>query len=175
MTHTPTIRMAEAGDACRLAALAEQTFRATFAAMNAPENMTRYCEAHFSEAVQGREIRDPAIDTLVCEHDGQLVGFAQLRWGPGPDRGGAHLPAEIRRLYVTTEWQGRGVAQELMAALIRLAEAGGADQVWLGVWERNPRAIAFYRKCGFAEAGAQTFLLGADAQRDIVMTRALRP
>jgi ribosomal protein S18 acetylase RimI-like enzyme len=167
--------MAEARDARPLAALAEQTFRATFEAMNTPENMTLHCEAHYSEALQGKEIRTPALDTLVAEHGGALVGFAQLRWGPSPASLGARQPAEIQRLYVAREWHGRGVAQELMAAAIGLAEARGADQVWLGVWERNPRALAFYRKCGFAEVGAQTFLLGTDPQRDIVMTRVLCP
>ena len=69
------------------------------------------------------------------------------------------LPS-FERLYVSQEWQGRRVAQDLIAAATGLATASGADQVWLGVWERNPRAIAFYTKCGFAEVGEHTFLLG---------------
>jgi ribosomal protein S18 acetylase RimI-like enzyme len=47
----------------------------------------------------------------------------------------------------------------------------GSDAVWLGVWEHNPRAISFYRKFGFVEAGEQTFHPGRDPQRDIVMVR----
>ena len=41
--------------------------------------------------------------------------------------------------------------------------------LWLGVWERNPRAQAFYRKSGFADVGSQVFLVGTDAQTDRVM------
>lgn len=165
--------MAGASDARQLAVLAEQTFRATFEAMNTPEDMNLHSQAHYSETLRGREILDSAIDTLVCEHSGELVAFAQLRWGPGPEILGAQQPVEIERLYVSKEWHGRGVAQDLMATAIGLAEARGADQVWLGVWERNPRAIAFYRKCGFAEVGEHTFLLGTDPQRDIVMKRVI--
>jgi ribosomal protein S18 acetylase RimI-like enzyme len=66
---------------------------------------------------------------------------------------------------------GQGIAQELMHACIRELEQRGADAVWLGVWEHNPRAIAFYKKSGFVEVGNQVFPLGGDLQRDIVMAR----
>jgi ribosomal protein S18 acetylase RimI-like enzyme len=169
----PELRIADASDARQLAVLAERTFRATFEAMNTRENMNLHCEAHYSETLQSGEILDPALQTLLCEESGQLVGFAQLRSGPGPECLRAQQPAELQRLYVSHEWHGRGVAQDLIAAATELAEANGADQIWLGVWERNSRAIAFYRKCGFAEVGEHTFLLGTDPQRDIVMSRLI--
>jgi ribosomal protein S18 acetylase RimI-like enzyme len=62
-----------------------------------------------------------------------------------------------------------------MAASISKAEEGNADHVWLGVWERNPRAIAFYKKLGFSEVGDHVFVLGTDPQRDIIMIRELWP
>jgi len=85
--------------------------------------------------------------------------------------GGA--PLEIVRFYVDRPWHGRGVAQQLMEAAVNTARAAGARTLWLGVWERNPRAIAFYRKCGFQDVGTQTFVLGADHQRDLVLTRSV--
>jgi diamine N-acetyltransferase len=175
LSPMPETRPAVPTDARSLALLAEQTFRATFGAMNTPEDMNLHCEAHYSEALQHNEILDPDLDTLVSEHGGQLVAFAQLRRGPGPECLSAQRPAEIQRLYVSQLWQGRGVAQDLMARVIGLAERHDADQVWLGVWERNPRAIAFYRKCGFAEVGEHIFRLGTDPQRDIVMSRPVQP
>jgi len=170
----PELRIAVASDARALAVLAERTFRATFEAMNTPEDMNLHCEAHYSEMLQSEEILDPGLQTLVCEESGQLVGFAQVRLGPGPECLRAQQPVELQRLYVSQDWHGRGVAQDLIAAAVGLAAAKGADQVWLGVWERNLRAIAFYEKCGFAEVGDHTFLLGTDPQRDIVMTRVIR-
>ena len=70
-------------------------------------------------------------------------------------------------------WQGRGVAQSLMVASLESAMERGARTVWLAVWERNLRAQAFYRKCGFEDCGAQEFVLGRDRQTDRVMVRAL--
>ena len=89
-----------------------------------------------------------------------------------PDVDSAH-PVELERFYLDHAWHGRGVAASLMEAVIRVASACAGDTLWLGVWERNARAIRFYRKWGFERVGAQTFRLGADLQTDDVMRRAL--
>jgi len=49
----------------------------------------------------------------------------------------------------------------------------GARTMWLGVWEENHRAHAFYRKHGYAVVGEHVFMLGADAQRDLILAKAL--
>ena len=121
--------------------------------------------------IQAAEIADPNRVTLLCEVDGYLVGFAQLRWGQAPACIESAAPGEIQRLYVAGDWHGKGAAQALMNACIDEVRRRGAEVVWLGVWEHNPRAIAFYRKFGFVEAGEQVFQLGSDRQRDIVMVR----
>jgi ribosomal protein S18 acetylase RimI-like enzyme len=82
-------------------------------------------------------------------------------------------PLELKRLYVARAWHGRGVAQALMDAALDAARARGARTLWLGVWERNPRAVAFYGKYGFTRVGEHTFLLGADPQTDWVLARPL--
>ena len=163
------VRRARPTDAAPLARLAESTFRATFADMNSPENMEAYCAEAYGETVQGREIADQAYDTFVAEHEGELVGYGQLHWHPPGSDLDAQRPAEIKRLYVDAAWHGKGVAQALMAEVFAAAEAREADKVWLGVWEHNPRAIAFYRKIGFVEIGEHVFQLGDDPQRDLVM------
>lgn len=168
------IRKAEERDAAALAELAERTFRDAFGQLNTVENMDLHCHSSYGELQQGREIADSRVTTLVCECEGDLVAYGQLRWHEPPAAVAAAKPAEIQRLYVDKKLHGKGVAQRLMAALIDAAEAGGADSVWLGVWEHNPRAIAFYRKFGFLEVGDHTFLLGCDSQRDILMQKALQ-
>jgi ribosomal protein S18 acetylase RimI-like enzyme len=77
--------------------------------------------------------------------------------------------AEIARLYADQRWHGRGLGGALMHVCIATARDWGADLLWLGVWERNARAIAFYEKHGFRVIGEQEFQLGADRQRDLVM------
>jgi ribosomal protein S18 acetylase RimI-like enzyme len=166
------IRRAVPADAESLAELAARTFRDTFEADNSPEDMAAHLARSYSPALQLAEIGSPDIITLlaVC---GSPVGFAQLRRGPVPACVTVPRPVELWRLYVDRAWHGRGVAGRLMAAAVGEAAAAGASAVWLGVWERNPRAIAFYRKSGFVEVGAHEFRLGADVQTDRVMVLAL--
>ena len=168
----PTIRKAEPRDALRLAQLAESTFRDTFAAVNTAEDMALHCRSYYGEALQAAEIASPQGMTLVSEAGQQLVGYAQLRWGRAPACVSARAPGEIQRLYVASDWHGKGVARELMDACIESLVRRGSDVVWLGVWERNHRAIAFYRKFGFVAVGDHVFPLGRDPQRDIVMARS---
>ena len=168
---TFTIRRATSADAAKVADIAVRTFVDTFAQQNRPEDMEDYLGKTYGEAQQRREIEDPSGVTLLVESDGTPVGFAQLRLEPSPAGGGE--PVQIARFYIDRSWHGRGLAQALMNEAHEVARSLGAEAIWLGVWERNDRAIAFYRKCGFIEAGRMDFHLGSDHQIDVVMTRGL--
>jgi ribosomal protein S18 acetylase RimI-like enzyme len=173
-TISHTIRKAEPADAQALAALAERTFRDAFSTQNSAEDMDAHCRRSYAEAIQASEIENQRVITLLAEERSVLVGYAQARLSPsapGGVKGGA--PGEIQRLYVSSENHGRGIAQALMNASISALKAHGCDVAWLGVWERNPRAIAFYRKSGFEEVGEHVFLLGSDPQRDVIMALPL--
>lgn len=167
------VRPAEVREAPWLAALAERTFRETYSAYNSSNDMERYVTDHFGAARQAAELRDPHRVTLVAEVGEQAAGYAQLGHGDAPPCVTGPAPMEVVRFYVDRPWHGHGVAQMLMAAVIAAACTAGARTLWLGVWERNPRAIAFYRKCGFGDVGTQIFVLGADHQRDRVLARPL--
>jgi|CXWL01.1.fsa_nt_gi ribosomal protein S18 acetylase RimI-like enzyme len=169
-----SIRKADAADSAVLAVLAESTFRETFGAANSPEDMDDHCRTSYGASIQALEISDPARATLLAECGGQLCGFAQLRWSLRPANVEGKSPGEIQRFYVAPAWHGQGIATELMTRCFAEFEERGTDVVWLGVWEKNSRALAFYRKSGFDEVGEQVFRLGSDLQRDILMSRLVR-
>jgi ribosomal protein S18 acetylase RimI-like enzyme len=169
----PTIRMATLSDASALANLAEQTFRDTFADTNTAQDMDLHCQNTYSQAIQLSEINNPDIVTLVAEDNSQLVAYSQVRWAEVEPCVSGSTPGEIHRLYVDRDWHGKGLAPALMDACLQALKVHGSDVVWLGVWEHNPRAIAFYRKFGFAEVGDHVFPVGNDPQRDIIMMRSL--
>lgn len=167
----PTIRLAKFSDAAQLAEFAERTFRAAFGGANTMENMNLHCTTNYRAALQAAEIANPEMLTLICEENKNFIAFAQLHWGNAPPCVSARRPGEIQRFYVENNWHGKGIAQELMSACMAQMEQREADVAWLGVWEKNPRAISFYQKLGFREVGAHTFKLGLDLQRDLVMAR----
>ena len=170
---TTQIRHASAADAATLAALAERTFRDTFTEVNTPENMAAHAAASYGIDKQREEIESDRIRTLLVELDGVVAGYAQLRNGHHPDCVSAENAIELWRFYIDRSGIGRGLAQRLMQAVVVEAAEWNGRALWLGVWERNPRAIAFYRKCGFVEVGAHVFRLGDDAQTDLIMQREL--
>lgn len=166
------IRKGTVEDASSLASFAEKTFRATFEADNSLEDMNRYCQNSFGEKHQLGEILDTNTDTFLYENESILVGYIQLCWHPAPScLAGAKFPSELRRLYVLEDFHGRGVAQELIKFALEEVEKRKSEAIWLGVWEKNARALAFYKKLGFDEIGEKEFLLGSDLQRDIIVAR----
>lgn len=168
------IRLALPADAAALAALAERTFRATFAADNTPADMTLHVAQSYSPDHQARELSDRALTTFVAEGPtGELTAYAQLRDGAAPACVTGPAPVELLRFYVDGAYHGQGLAQALMTAVLESAAQRGAATLWLGVWERNPRAMAFYRKYSFVDVGAHLFMLGRDAQTDRLMARPL--
>lgn len=175
MPHT--IRRAAIDDAAALSHLGATTFRETFAGENTPEDMARYLAEAFTPEQQAAEITDPASTVLLAEFHGEagteLVGYAHLIAGPVPEAVRGPAPLELKRIYVARAWHGQGVAQALMAAAIEAARARGARTLWLGVWERNPRAMAFYAKYGFTRVGEYTFVLGSDTQTDWLFVRSV--
>lgn len=168
-----TIRLATIHDAATLAELARRTFYDTFAATNDPADMALYLAEAFGVDQQTRELNDRDITTLIVEENGEAVAYAQLCADHVPECVSGEQPIELKRFYVSHQWHGRGIAPLLMERVKTAARERGAKTLWLGVWERNDRARAFYAKCGFTDVGQHIFLFGTDPQTDLVMVKAL--
>ena len=169
-----TIRRGTMEDAALLADLGARTFSETFAVDNTAEDLAAYVATSFNVTQQTAELEDPASTFLIAEVDGRAAGYAKLHAGE-PEKGveGAN-PIELVRLYVSRDWLGRGVGEQLMRACIDEARQAGHETIWLGVWERNARAQSFYRKWNFRTVGEHMFQLGSDLQRDLLMERPLK-
>lgn len=168
-----TIRRANSVDAGLLTELGARTFSETFAADNNPEDMAAYVAESFNLAQQTAELADPTSTFFIAEVGGVAAGYAKLQAGEPAEGVEGAKPVELVRLYVSREWLGRGVGEALMRACVDEAQRAGHETMWLGVWERNGRAQAFYRKWNFRAVGEHVFQLGSDPQTDILMERAL--
>ena len=165
-----TIRYATAPDASELSQLGAQTFRATYAEANAPHLVDAYIADHYSTAIQLAELHDDRLIYLVAELDTHLVGFALLRTDQThPDVEAAH-PIRLARIYVDGPYVGTGLGSALMKRCIDECLRRTHDVLWLGVWEENRKAIAFYERWGFGRVGTEIFDVGGDKQRDAILT-----
>ena len=167
------IRRADSSEAELLADLGARTFAEAFAAENTPENMSAYLAQAFTPESLADELADPLATFLLALIEGEVAGYAKLYQGESARCVTGERPVELARIYVLQKWLGSGVGRALMQRCVDEARASGAGVLWLGVWQRNLRALAFYRKWGFTTVGEQGFQLGSDAQTDWVMQLAL--
>ncbi len=172
----PTLRRAAVADAALLAALGARMFTDTFAADNQPDDLALYLSETFDPELQATELADPAVTVYLAETAAGPIGYGLvIEGGDAPDDVALAAPngrlLEISRLYVDQASIGTGVGALLMTRLIEHGRATGCDGVWLGVWERNSRAIRFYERFGYRDVGSHVFTVGTDPQTDRLMLR----
>lgn len=168
-----SIRLATSKDAERIADLSRKTFQETFAADNTKENMQKFLNEQFTRSKLITEVGEPENIFLLAYHDDDLAGYLKLKDGEPPEALKGQPAIEISRLYVLREKNGYGVGSQLINNALEIAVELDKKIVWLGVWERNQKAINFYKKNGFEQFGDTTFMLGDDAQRDLLMKKEL--
>jgi ribosomal protein S18 acetylase RimI-like enzyme len=168
-----TIRQAGPEDVDALAEVARQTFVETFATQNTPADMEAYVRRAFNLGAIAGELADTHSVFLVAEIGSRTAGYAKLFAGPGPACLTGARPVELNRLYVLAQFHGRGFGGKLMENSIDLARRAVYRTLWLGVWEHNERAKAFYRRWGFKVVGSHVFRLGTDDQTDLIMALSL--
>lgn len=174
MTDPLLIRPAAHADTAALAALAERTFRDAFARFNTLEDMDAYVGDAFTPDRVQSELSDTGNTFLLVFSVGDPpVGYAKLRDGDVDRDVTGPAPIELQRIYVDPDVIGDGVGTALLRACFDTATSLGKQTLWLGVWERNERALAFYERWNFERVGSHPFLLGKDNQTDIVMQRAI--
>lgn len=167
------IRPATPGDASTLAELGERTFRETFQPLYEPADFEAFLAGTYGEALQRAELADPSRPALLLEVDGVPSGFAQVRLDHGESGVPGVRPGELQRIYLLQAAQGGGRGAALMGACESLVRERGADVFWLGVWEHNARALAFYARHGFREVGEHLFRIGNRVDRDLLLAKDL--
>jgi len=162
------LRRITAADALVLSAIAKQTFFDTFTGTCKEADMQSFLQEYFNEARLSKEISDDNNLYFFAEYEGTPVGYLQFM----EDYSG--LPVmkkwkalELKRIYVSKEFHGKGIAQQLMDFTLTYAKEQGYEVVWLGVWEHNDRAQQFYKKYGFVDSGhTHDFPIGDTPQTD---------
>ena len=168
-----TISLGTVSDAQQLAEFAARSFQETFDADNNPEDMQAHLSANYGPKQQAAELADPKVTTILARSNRELVAYAQVRRSTPPPCVTHAAPIELHRLYVDRKAHGSGLASKLMQAIHEAAYDFDGRHIWLGVWEHNPRAIAFYKKNDFADVGSTIYMVGPDEQVDRVLVASI--
>jgi len=154
--------------------IGRQTFSETFAESNSAKNMAKYLEEAYVYEKLSAELNELNSFFYFAMLDEKVIGYLKLNKGGSQTELKDNDALEIERIYVLKEFHGKKVGQLLFNKAIEVAKAQHAAYVWLGVWEENKRAIQFYTKNGFVEFDQHVFVLGDEAQTDIMMKLQLR-
>lgn len=131
--------------------------------------MDKFMNEQFTREKLMAEVGDPQNIFLLAEEGENVLGYAKLRNGEKRVEFGDKSTIEIARIYAVQSAIGKGVGKLLMEACLQKAEEMKREIIWLGVWEKNERAISFYKKFGFEKFAEHDFLLGDDVQTDWLM------
>jgi diamine N-acetyltransferase len=168
-----TIREATIADAEPLSIVARNTFVATFGGGYPPADLAAFLAESYGPEIQAEEIADPTARTLIAEEGEDLVGYVQMGTMGLPFDTGDRVVRELKRLYIVDRMKGRGLAQRLMEETIAWALAQGAQDLYLGVWAENARALNFYARNGFEVVGRYTYQVGNTGDDERIMRRRL--
>jgi ribosomal protein S18 acetylase RimI-like enzyme len=168
------LKKATEKDLYLLQKIGKQTFDETFSADNSVENMAKYLEEGFSIEKLSAELNDENAAFYLATLNDLVIGYLKLNLGQAQTELKDNNALEIERIYVLKEYHGKKVGQLLYEKAIQVATQLNVHYIWLGVWEKNSRAIQFYKKNGFVEFGQHIFKLGNDEQTDIMMKRLLK-
>ncbi len=168
------LSIGKVADAADLAEFAARSFAEAFAADNDPDDLADHLRANYGVRQQTAELQDPSVTSILARWEGELMAYAQVRKNPSPPPCVQHPdPIELHRFYVDSRAHGSGLAYRLMEEVHRAADAFKGRHLWLGVWERNPRAISFYKKVSFSDVGSQIYTVGTDRQVDRVLVTSV--
>lgn len=156
-------------NAAALAALKADTFTEAFAGANDPAELARHLARAFAVDAVSAQLRDPRCCTTWVLDDGIPVGYLTVNYGTAQTVPGLSDGLEVEQFYVLASHQGQGLGGQLLDLAAEKAREQGLAYVWLGVWEHNVDAISLYRHLGYEEFDQHVFMLGDEAQRDVLM------
>lgn len=165
----PVIRTATQDDLGDLLHVARTAFLQAFTAGNKPENVSAYLEEAFTLEQFGKELSEPASTFFVADLEGELIGYLKVNLVPAQTDIQDPKSLEVSRLYVLEDFLGLGLGKMLLDVAIDFGKQNQKEYLWLGVWEKNARAIRFYEKNGLRTFGSHPFPFGDEVQTDYLM------
>ncbi|MGM0901650.1 MAG: GNAT family N-acetyltransferase [Bacillota bacterium] len=162
------------GDLHQLLEISYETFNETFKHQNSPENMTAYLEKAFNLAQLEKELSNPSSQFFFVYVNQEIAGYLKVNINDAQTEEMGNESLEIERVYIKNKFQKHGLGKYLLNKAIEIAVEQSKKKIWLGVWEKNENAIAFYKKMGFVQAGAHSFYMGDEEQTDFIMTRIIK-
>lgn len=160
-------------DLDKLQEISCETFNETFKQQNSPENMNAYLERAFNLKQLESELSNIFSHFFFIYFNNEVAGYLKVNTNDAQSEEMGDDSLEIERIYIKNKFQKHGLGKYLLNKAMEIAIELNNKNIWLGVWEKNENAIAFYQKMGFVQTGTHSFYMGDDEQKDFIMTKKL--
>jgi diamine N-acetyltransferase len=150
-----------------------ETFNETFKHQNSPENMNAYLEKAFNLNQLEQELSNSSSEFFFIYFNSEVAGYLKINTDDAQSENMGNESLEIERIYIKNKFHKKGLGRYLINKAIEIAVEWNKKKIWLGVWEKNERAIGFYKKIGFVQTDAHSFYMGDEEQTDLIMTKPL--
>ncbi|GGO06626.1 GNAT family N-acetyltransferase [Saccharibacillus kuerlensis] len=160
-------------DLQELQAISTATFAETFQEQNSPENLNAYLEKAYNLKQLEGELANRSSQFYFVYFNEEVSGYLKINTENAQTEAMGIESLEVERIYIRKEFQKLGLGELLLNKAFEIAMQQQKKKVWLGVWEANENAIAFYQKKGFIQTGSHSFFMGNDEQVDLIMTKTL--
>jgi ribosomal protein S18 acetylase RimI-like enzyme len=160
-------------DSRKLQEISYETFNETFKDQNSPENMIAYLERAFNLNQLEKELSIISSLFFFVYFNNEVAGYLKVNTKDAQSEEMGEESLEIERIYIKNKFQKHGLGKYLLNKALEIAMELNKTKIWLGVWEKNENAIAFYKKMGFVQTGVHSFYMGDEEQIDFIMTKTL--
>ncbi len=170
---TVMIKKCTLEDLHKLQEISYETFNETFKHQNSPANMNAYLEKAFNLKQLEKELANISSQFFFVYFNNKVAGYLKVNSNDAQSEEMGDESLEMERIYIQNKFQKHGLGKYLLNKAVEIAMECNKEKIWLGVWEKNENAIAFYKKMGFVHTGTHSFYMGDEEQMDFIMSKTL--
>ncbi|NEZ89947.1 GNAT family N-acetyltransferase [Weissella paramesenteroides] len=168
------IKKLDLTDINELQKVSVETFYDTFADQNTEKNMQDYLSNSYNFETLTEELKNKnSFFYFVLNDEDNIMGYLKLNINDAQSEDDFENALEIERIYIRKEFQKQGLGKVLYNIALTKATELEKQRIWLGVWEFNQNAKAFYQHLGFEFVGSHIFNMGAEPQTDLIMVKSI--
>jgi len=170
------IRRAVSDDAQLLSQLSSVTFFDTFNGTCTDDDMHEFINQYFNVEQVYKDLQDINDFYFIAFINDDAVGYIRMKEEESEvSEIKKYRGIELKRIYVLKEYHSQKIGAELISFALDFAAENNYEAIWLGVWEHNEKAKAFYKQFGFENSGVtHPFPIGNTPQTDQWLFRLLR-
>ena len=150
-----------------------QTFTETFKDNNSEKSLNDYLNTAYELTKLEKELENPHSEFYFAYFNNELAGYLKININDAQSEKMGENALEVERIYIKKSFKRRGIGRHLIETAEQLAKKYQKNLMWVGVWEYNPKATAFYETLGFKVIGAHSFFMGEEEQTDLIMSKQL--